>query len=70
MDLELSGKVAVVTGASQGIGLAIATSLAAERVSVAAGRVSAWRRFGVRCGVGRGRVRARHTVACSRSGVW
>jgi NAD(P)-dependent dehydrogenase (short-subunit alcohol dehydrogenase family) len=37
MDLELSGKVAVVTGASQGIGLAITTSLAVEGVSVAAG---------------------------------
>ena len=29
MDLELSGKVAVVTGASKGIGLAVTRALAA-----------------------------------------
>jgi NAD(P)-dependent dehydrogenase (short-subunit alcohol dehydrogenase family) len=37
MDLNLPGKVAVVTGASKGTGLAITRSLAAEGVSVAAG---------------------------------
>jgi NAD(P)-dependent dehydrogenase (short-subunit alcohol dehydrogenase family) len=37
MDLHLSGKVAVVTGASKGIGLAIAQGLADEGVVVAAG---------------------------------
>jgi NAD(P)-dependent dehydrogenase (short-subunit alcohol dehydrogenase family) len=37
MDLELAGKVAVVTGASKGIGLAVARELAAERAHVVAG---------------------------------
>jgi NAD(P)-dependent dehydrogenase (short-subunit alcohol dehydrogenase family) len=37
MDLHLSGKVAVVTGASRGIGLAVTTALADEGVQVAAG---------------------------------
>ncbi len=35
MDLELSGKRAIVTGASRGIGLAVAVALAAEGVRVA-----------------------------------
>jgi NAD(P)-dependent dehydrogenase (short-subunit alcohol dehydrogenase family) len=37
MDLELSGKIAVVTGASKGIGLAVTRALAAEGAHVVAG---------------------------------
>ena len=37
MDLELTGRTAVVTGASKGIGLAITAALAAEGVTVVAG---------------------------------
>ncbi|WP_327000097.1 oxidoreductase [Dactylosporangium sp. NBC_01737] len=37
MDLHLTGKTAVVTGASKGIGLAIAQALAGEGVNVVAG---------------------------------
>ncbi len=37
MDLELTGKRAVVTGASKGIGLAVTRALVAEGVTVVAG---------------------------------
>ena len=37
MDLELQGKIAVVTGASKGIGLAVVRALSAEGASVVAG---------------------------------
>ena len=37
MQLELQGKVAVVTGASHGIGLAVTTALAVEGAHVVAG---------------------------------
>src|SRR3954466_1461885 len=37
MDLELKGKVAIVTGASKGIGLAVTKALVAEGVRVVAG---------------------------------
>src|SRR5450432_4143734 len=37
MDLELTGKIAVVTGASKGIGLAVTQALVAEGARVVAG---------------------------------
>ena len=37
MDLGLEGKVVVVTGASQGIGLAVARAFSEERARVVAG---------------------------------
>jgi NAD(P)-dependent dehydrogenase (short-subunit alcohol dehydrogenase family) len=37
MDLQLSGKIAIVTGASRGIGLAVTTALVEEGVQVVAG---------------------------------
>ena len=40
MDLHLTGKVAVVTGANKGIGLAITKSLVAEGADVVAGSLS------------------------------
>ncbi|GAA0421868.1 3-oxoacyl-ACP reductase [Acrocarpospora corrugata] len=56
MELHLSGKSAVVTGASKGIGLAVTRALAAEGVSVAAGA----RHISAELAelVGEGRVRA------------
>ena len=41
MDLDLDGKVAVVTGAGKGIGLAVAMALASEGAHVVAGSRSA-----------------------------
>ena len=41
MDLDLDGKVAVVTGAGKGIGLAVAMALAGEGAHVVAGSRSA-----------------------------
>jgi NAD(P)-dependent dehydrogenase (short-subunit alcohol dehydrogenase family) len=40
MDLELTDKVAVVTGANKGIGLAITNALLAEGAYVVAGSLS------------------------------
>jgi NAD(P)-dependent dehydrogenase (short-subunit alcohol dehydrogenase family) len=42
MDLHLTDKVAVVTGANKGIGLAITEALVAEGAYVVAGSLSAW----------------------------
>ena len=38
MDLGLNGRIAIVTGASRGIGLAVTRGLVAEGVRVTAGR--------------------------------
>jgi NAD(P)-dependent dehydrogenase (short-subunit alcohol dehydrogenase family) len=40
MDLDLDGKVAVVTGAGKGIGLAVTRALAGEGAHVVAGSLS------------------------------
>ena len=49
MDLGLAGKVAIVTGASDGIGKAAAARFAAEGASVALGFTHG-KRFGSSCG--------------------
>jgi NAD(P)-dependent dehydrogenase (short-subunit alcohol dehydrogenase family) len=41
MDLDVKDKVAVVTGASKGIGLAVTRALIAEGARVVAGLISA-----------------------------
>ena len=56
MQLELEGKMAVVTGASHGIGLAVATALAVEGVHVVAGSRDEFRGTQRPGGVGIGRV--------------
>jgi NAD(P)-dependent dehydrogenase (short-subunit alcohol dehydrogenase family) len=49
MDLELAGKIAVVTGASKGIGLAVTRALVAEGAKVVAGARSVQALEGLPC---------------------
>ena len=55
MDLELNGKVAVVTGGSKGIGLAIVRMLAEEGARVVAGALYHREPAGARPGLPRSR---------------
>src|SRR5512142_2687728 len=67
MDLELAGKVAVVTGGSRGIGLAIAEALAREGARVAVGARGAEGLDGARRAIQRSGPGPHLAVACDRT---
>lgn len=56
MDLGLAGRVAVVTGASRGIGLAVARALVAEQAQVVAGARGTSKELDELAGTGRVRI--------------